>query len=165
MTPTPEDEDRIFMAQALELARTAGAAGETPVGAVVTHNGIVVGAGHNRSIADHDPSAHAEMLALRAAGLRLGNYRLPGATLYATLEPCPMCVGALIHARVARVVFGAHDPKTGALGGALNLAAHESHNHRFEVLGGVLAEAAAELLRAFFRERRRNARPVGGARP
>ena len=147
-------DDPDFMIRALALARAAGEVGEVPVGAVLVKDGIVVGEGHNHPLSTHDPTAHAEILALRDAGRRLGNYRLPGTTLYVTLEPCCMCVGALIHARVERVVFGAFDPKTGALGGALDLAAHGSHNHRLRVQGGVREQEAADLLRAFFRERR-----------
>ena len=142
------------MGRALALAERAEAAGEVPVGAVLVSGGEVVGEGWNHPIAARDPTAHAEIQALRQAGQRLGAYRLPGTTLYVTLEPCPMCVGALIHARVARVVFGAADPKTGACGGALDLAAHPSHNHRLQLTGGVLAETCAEGLRRFFRARR-----------
>ena len=142
------------MRRALALAQRAADAGEVPVGAVVLHDGEVLGEGWNHPIAACDPTAHAEIQALRQAGQRLGAYRLPGTTLYVTLEPCPMCVGAMIHARVARLVFGAHDPKTGACGGALDLAGHPSHNHRMEVAGGVLADSCAELLRRFFQARR-----------
>lgn len=147
-------DDPDYMARALTLARAAGEMGEVPVGAVLVKDGVVVGEGHNHPLGSRDPTAHAEILALRDAGQRLGNYRLPGTVLYVTLEPCCMCVGALIHARVQRVVFGAFDAKTGALGGALDLAAHGSHNHRLQVLGGVMEREAAEMLRAFFRERR-----------
>lgn len=146
--------DEALMWRALELAERAASAGEVPVGALVAAAGDVVAEGWNRPIAAHDPTAHAEILALRGAGEALGAYRLPGTTLYVTLEPCAMCVGALIHARVTRVVFGASDPKTGALGGMLALHEHPSHNHRLAVTGGVLAEACGERLRAFFRERR-----------
>ncbi|EAR20412.1 tRNA adenosine(34) deaminase TadA [Nitrococcus mobilis] len=154
------DQDQAFMARALELARRAQAHGEVPVGAVVVQRERVVGEGYNRPIATRDPTAHAEIEALRAAGQALGAYRLPATTLYVTLEPCAMCVGALIHARVARLVFGAHDPKTGACGGALRLIDYPSHNHRIALCGGVLAETCSEILRAFFRDRR-----VDGARP
>jgi len=143
-----------YLSRALALAEHAAAEGEVPVGAVVVVDGGVVGSGWNRPITTRDPSAHAEIVALRAAGQALGAYRMPGTTLYVTLEPCPMCVGAMIHARVERVVFGASDPKTGALGGMLALHEHPSHNHRLAVTGGVLAEACGERLRAFFRERR-----------
>ncbi|MFZ5579766.1 MAG: tRNA adenosine(34) deaminase TadA [Pseudomonadota bacterium] len=146
-----------WMRHALALAARAEAEGEVPVGAVLVREGEVIGEGWNRPIGTHDPSAHAEMLALRDAARRVGNYRLPGSTMYVTLEPCPMCVGAMIHARVQRVVFAAHDPKTGACGSAMDLPGHGSHNHRLVVEGGVLAEEAGEMLRAFFRARRTKA--------
>lgn len=150
-----EDIDRAWMAQALECAREAYARGEVPVGAVIVGpDGGVVAKGANAPIASHDPTAHAEILALRAAGHTLGNYRLPGCELYVTLEPCAMCIGALIHARVARVVFAATDPKTGACGSVFDLAGNARHNHRLNVSGGVLAEESAALLRRFFAERR-----------
>jgi tRNA(adenine34) deaminase len=148
------DEDARWMGLALALAARAEAAGEVPVGAVVVRDGEVLGEGWNRPIGATDPTAHAEIVALRAAADRAGNYRLPGSTLYVTLEPCPMCVGAMVHARVARLVFGASDPKTGAAGGAMDLVSHPSHNHRIQVTGGVLAARCAEHLRAFFRARR-----------
>lgn len=144
-----------FMHRALALADEAEAAGEVPLGAVVVLAGEIVGEGYNRPIASADPTAHAEVVALRDAGRRLGSYRLPGTVVYVTLEPCAMCVGAMIHARVARVVFGAPDPKTGACGGAFDLAAEPSHNHRLVVEGGLAEQACAERLRAFFRARRR----------
>lgn len=153
--------DAYWMEQALERARRAEAEGEIPVGAVLVKDGLLVGEGWNRPIGANDPTAHAEINALRDAAERLGNYRLPGTTLYVSLEPCPMCVGAMIHARVERVVFGAHDPKTGACGGALDLAHHPSHNHRLGVDGGVLAESAAGMLRGFFRLRRAQLRSKG----
>ncbi len=142
------------MERALALAREAAVAGEVPVGAVLVRDGALVAEGRNRPIADHDPTAHAEIVALRAAGRRLANYRLPGTTLYVTLEPCTMCIGALVHARVQRLVFGAPDPRTGAAGSVIDLARAPFHNHRLAVTGGVLAEASAELLRDFFRRRR-----------
>lgn len=142
------------MQRALELAAQAQAHGEVPVGAVLVHQDRIVGEGWNRPIATRDPTAHAEIEALREAGQRLGSYRLPATVLYATLEPCAMCVGALIHARIARLVFGARDSKTGACGGALHLIDHASHNHRIAVHGGALAEPCSELLRGFFRDRR-----------
>ena len=145
------------MQRALNLARLAGAAGEVPVGAVVVIDGQVVGEGHNRPIGLHDPTAHAEIRALREAAQRLGNYRLPEASLYVTLEPCAMCAGAILHARLARVVFGAADPKTGACGSVLDLFGETRLNHQTRVTGGVLAGPCGELLRAFFRERRRGA--------
>ena len=143
------------MRQALDCAREAYARGEVPVGAVlVDENHEVLARAANRPIASHDPTAHAEIAALRAAGQKLRNYRLPGCTLYVTLEPCAMCVGALVHARIARLVFAAADPKAGACGSAFDLAAEKSMNHRIEVTGGVLADECAELLRRFFVERR-----------
>lgn len=146
--------DRQWMARALELAARAEAEGEVPVGALVVLDGKVIGEGWNRSISQHDASAHAEIMALRDAGKRKANYRLPASTLYVTLEPCAMCVGAMIHARVERLVFAASDPKTGALGGAFSLPDLHAHNHVLQVQGGVLSEQAAEMLRSFFRKRR-----------
>jgi tRNA(adenine34) deaminase len=141
--------------QALACARDAEALGEVPVGAVIADaSGAVVARAANSPIARHDPTAHAEMLALRAAGRALGNYRLPGCVLYVTLEPCSMCVGALVHARVARIVYGAADPKTGACGSAFDLAANAKMNHRIDVTGGVLAEECSVLLKRFFAARR-----------
>lgn len=142
------------MREALALARQAAEAGEVPVGAVVVKDGVIVGRGMNRPIAGHDPSAHAEIAALRDAGQRLQNYRLVGCTLYVTLEPCAMCVGAMLHARVARVVFGASDPKTGACGSVINLFEEERLNHHATVEGGLLAEESADMLKAFFASRR-----------
>ena len=142
------------MRRALELAARAEAEGEVPVGAVVVRDAEVIGEGFNRPIGLNDPSAHAEILAMREAGQAAANYRLPGCTLYVTLEPCPMCVGAMIHARIERLVFAATDPKTGALGGAWDLTGVHPHNHVMQVEGGLLAEEASELLRAFFRKRR-----------
>jgi tRNA(adenine34) deaminase len=147
-------DDAEFMRRALTLAHHARDAGEVPIGAVVVNNGEIVGEGWNQPIRSHDPSAHAEMVALRAAAVQLRNYRLPGTTLYVTLEPCAMCAGAIVHARVARVVFGALDPKAGAGGSVYNLLASEKLNHRAEIAPGVLGEECGELLRAFFRERR-----------
>ena len=143
------------MRRALELARHArDAEHEVPVGAVLVHAGVVVGEGWNRNITLHDPTAHAEIQALRAACSKLANHRLPDATLYVTLEPCVMCAMALIHARVARVVYAASDPKTGAAGSKFDTLISAQHNHRVEVLGGVLADESALLLREFFRARR-----------
>lgn len=150
----PDAFDGEMMGRALELAGRAAAAGEVPVGAVLTLEGSVVGAGHNRSIAQNDPSAHAEIVALREAGSKVGNYRFPGATLYVTLEPCLMCVGAAVAARVERVVFGTADPKAGCLGGAYDAGELTFLNHRFAVTPGVRAEQCGALLREFFRERR-----------
>jgi len=146
--------DETFMRAALEQARLAGACGEVPVGAVVVRDGEIVGRGFNQPIRGHDPTAHAEVMALRDAGARLGNYRLPGCTLYVTLEPCAMCSGAIMHARIARVVFGAHDPKTGVAGSVIDLYAEKRLNHHAEVAGGVLAEECGQLLSGFFAARR-----------
>lgn len=143
-----------FMAEALALAADARQAGEVPVGAVVVREGQIIGRGFNAPISLHDPSAHAEIQALRAAAQALGNYRLAGCTLYVTLEPCAMCAGAIQHARIARVVFGASDPKTGACGSVVNLFAEPLLNHHTKVEGGMLAQQCGELLTAFFRERR-----------
>ena len=150
--------DTLWMARALELARLAEQDGEVPVGAVIVLDGVVIGEGRNRMIGSHDPSAHAEIDALRDAGRRAGNYRFPGATLYVTLEPCVMCAGALIHARVARVVYAATDPKTGAAGSMFDTLCSDRHNHRIEVSNGVLAEEASAMLSTFFRNRRSSAR-------
>ena len=142
------------MRAALAEAERAAAAGEVPVGAVVVVGGEVIATGHNCSISDSDPSGHAEIVALRAAATHTGNYRLPSATLYVTLEPCVMCVGAIVQARVGRVVFGAYDPKAGALGSATDLSDSSALNHRFEINGGLLAEESQQLLRDFFGSRR-----------
>ncbi len=147
-------DDEPFMREAYALAEAAAAAGEVPVGAVVVKDGVVVGRGSNRPIGTHDPTAHAEIVALRDAASRLANYRLTGCELYVTLEPCAMCVGAMLHARLARVVFGAGDPKTGACGGALALSAESKLNHQTAFEGGVLAGPCGDLLRRFFAERR-----------
>jgi tRNA(adenine34) deaminase len=147
-------DDEFYMREALALAQQAWAAGEVPVGAVVVLNHEIVGRGFNAPISRHDPSAHAEMMALRDAAQALQNYRLPGVTLYVTLEPCAMCAGAMLHARVARVVFGAADLKTGAAGSVLNLFDETRLNHHAELGGGVLAEECGALLSAFFAERR-----------
>jgi tRNA(adenine34) deaminase len=147
-------EDRQFMAKALELAEQAAAAGEVPVGAVLVLAGEVIAKASNAPIAGHDPTGHAEVLALRKAGEELDNYRLPNTTLYVTLEPCAMCAGALVHARVERLVFGAPDPQRGAAGSALDLLNHAAMNHRVTVLGGVMAEECGGLLRDFFQARR-----------
>lgn len=146
------DED--WMLHALELAHKAEAAGEVPVGCVIVRNGELVAEGWNQPIGSSDPTAHAEIVALRAAGHALDNYRLADTELYVTLEPCPMCVGAMLHARIKRVVYAAADPKTGALGGSYDLLDSMQHNHSFEVTGGVLAERSRQLLQAFFRRRR-----------
>jgi len=142
------------MRAALAQAELAAAAGEVPVGAVVVVGRDVIAAGHNCSVGESDPSGHAEIIALRAAATSRGNYRLADATLYATLEPCVMCVGAIVQARVQRVVFGAYDAKAGALGSATDLSDSKALNHRFEINGGVLAEDSSALLKAFFQSRR-----------
>ncbi len=142
------------MREALLLAHSAHDAGEVPVGAVLVKDGVVVGRGFNQPIGDHDPTAHAEIRALRAAASAAENYRLPGCTLYVTLEPCAMCVGAILHARLARVVYGARDPKTGACGSVVDLPAQAQLNHHTEFSGGVLADESAALLKAFFAARR-----------
>ena len=147
-------DDAKWMQEALVLARLAEAAGEVPVGAVLVKDGAIVGSGWNQPIGAHDPSAHAEVMALRAAAKLAGNYRLTGTTLYVTLEPCAMCAGALVHARVARLVYGAADPKAGAAGSVFNLAQTDKLNHRLEVTGGVLAEECGSLLKDFFSRRR-----------
>lgn len=150
-----ETADEAFMRHAIALARRAEAEGEVPVGAVLVANGEVVGEGWNRPISANDPTAHAEIMALRDAGRRLANYRLPDTTLYVTLEPCPMCAGAIVHSRVSRVVFGATDPKGGAAGSVFRLLPSDQRfNHYVQAEGGVLAEECADLLRAFFRARR-----------
>lgn len=146
--------DQRWMERALDLARVAEQDGEVPVGAVIVLDDAIIGEGRNRMIGSNDPSAHAEIDALRDAGRRAANYRFPGATLYVTLEPCVMCAGALVHARLARVVYAATDPKTGAAGSMFDTLLSDRHNHRIDVLGGVLAEQASEMLSAFFRARR-----------
>lgn len=148
------EEDARWMHHALALAQRAAAEGEVPVGAVVVKDGVVIGEGWNRPIAAHDPTAHAEIQALRAAALHIGNYRLTDTTLYVTLEPCAMCAGAMVHARVRRVVYGASDPRTGAAGSVFDLLQSVQLNHQAEVCGGVLAEECGALLREFFRARR-----------
>ena len=142
------------MRRALELAQVAEAADEVPVGAVVVRDGVIVAEGWNQPISAYDPSAHAEMVALRGAGQALHSYRLLDTTLYVTLEPCAMCAGAMVHARVRRLVFGATDPRAGAAGSVFNIVQHPALNHRIELTSGVLAEACGELLRGFFVARR-----------
>ena len=146
--------DLDFMQAALAEARLAGGAGEVPIGAVVIHEGGYLASGQNRVLRDTDPTAHAEIVALRAAAALLGNYRLSGCTLYVTLEPCAMCAGAMIHARIDRLVFAAADPKAGAAGTVLSVVNHPQLNHQMQVEQGILGDEAAELLRNFFRERR-----------
>jgi tRNA(adenine34) deaminase len=147
--------DAAMMREALSLAALAATQGEVPVGAVVVKDGRIVGRGHNAPISSHDPTAHAEIRALRDAAKALGNYRLGECTLYATLEPCAMCAGAIMHARIARLVYGAPDPKTGACGSVVDLFAEERLNHHAEVTGGVLAAEAGKQLSDFFAARRR----------
>jgi tRNA(adenine34) deaminase len=142
------------MTEALVLAAAASGSGEVPVGAVLARDGQVIARAANAPIGRNDPTAHAEILVLRAAGERIGNYRLTGTTLYVTLEPCPMCAAALVHARVSRLVFAAADPKTGAAGSIMNLVQDPRLNHRIEVVGGLMSERAATLLQDFFRARR-----------
>jgi tRNA(adenine34) deaminase len=153
-------EEKTYMEHALTLARRAMGDGEVPVGAVVvTNDGVIVGEGWNRPIGNQDPTAHAEVVALRDAASRLGNYRLNECTLYVTLEPCPMCAGAIVHARVKRVVYGATDPKGGAAGSVFDLLPTDQRfNHRVEVTGGLLQQASSDLLKDFFRQRRQQQR-------
>jgi tRNA(adenine34) deaminase len=146
--------DAEALALALEEARAAAAAGEVPVGAVVVENGAVVGRGQNRVLRDVDPTAHAEIVALREAAKKVGNYRLGGCEIFVTLEPCAMCAGAMIHARVARLIYAAADPKAGAAGSVLEVVNHPRLNHQMVVTSGELAEQSGELLREFFRQRR-----------
>lgn len=154
MQAISQDEDEIWMRAALDLAREAWNAGEVPVGAVVVADGKIVGRGYNQPITSHDPTAHAEVVALRDAAGRLANYRLPGATLYVTMEPCVMCAGAILHARVARVVYGAKEYKTGAHGSIMDVFAEPRLNHHCEIVGGVLADECAALISGFFESRR-----------
>jgi len=149
-----EGGDELWMKEALRCARRALDAGEVPVGAVVVHDGRIVGRGFNRNIIDHDPSAHAEMIALREAGAALGNHRLGACDLFATIEPCAMCAGALVHARIRRLIYGADDAKAGAVHSVMQVVNHPSLNHVMEVRGGVLAGECAALVQDFFRRRR-----------
>ena len=148
------EPDLVFMRRALELAQCAATEGEVPVGAVVVHEGRIVGEGWNQPIGSSDATSHAETAAIRVACKTLGNYRIPGASLYVTLEPCVMCSGAIMHARIGRVVFGASDPKTGACGSVVDLFAESKLNHHATVEGGVLAEESVALLKSFFAGRR-----------
>lgn len=147
--------DEFFMREALSLARAAECLGEVPVGAIVVREGIIIGRGFNTPIGESDPTAHAEISALRDAARNLGNYRLPGCELFVTLEPCAMCAGAIMHARISRVVYGARDPKTGVHGSVVDLFGVERLNHHARIEGGVLAEECSTLLSAFFASRRR----------
>jgi tRNA(adenine34) deaminase len=154
-----QQDEKAYMEHALVLARSAMAEGEVPVGAVVVSQGRIIGEGWNRPIGTHDPTAHAEIVALRDAAARLGNYRLSESTLYVTLEPCPMCAGAIVHARVRRVVYGAKDPKGGAAGSVFDLLPSDHRfNHRVEIEGGLMQQECSGLLKAFFRQRRINKR-------
>ncbi|QBE66451.1 tRNA adenosine(34) deaminase TadA [Pseudoduganella lutea] len=153
-----------FMREALVEAQRAWDLGEVPVGAVVVKDGVVIARGFNQPIAGHDPTAHAEIVALRAAAQALGNYRLPGCELYVTLEPCVMCSGAMMHARVAKVVYGARDPKTGAAGSVVDLYASAQLNHHTQAVGGVLDEECGKLLKAFFASRRAASRAARAER-
>ena len=146
--------DRQFMQQALDQAKLAAMAGEVPVGAVLVKDGKIISRGFNQPIGNSDPSAHAEMIALRSAAQLESNYRLPGTTLYVTLEPCIMCAGAMLHARVERVVFGATDPKTGAAGSVLNVFSEKQINHQTQVEGGIMSDECGQILRDFFKGRR-----------
>lgn len=150
----PLEADELWMEQALRAAQRALEAGEVPVGAVVVCNGQVVGRGWNRNLTDSDPTAHAELVALREAGAKVGNHRLEACELFATIEPCPMCAGAMVHARLKRLVYGAEDPKAGAVHSVVQVLNHPRLNHRMEVRRGVLAGRCAELLQSFFRARR-----------
>jgi tRNA(adenine34) deaminase len=147
-------DDLTWMELALAEARMAADVGEVPVGALVINNGEIVGRAGNRNLRDHDPTAHAEILALRQAAQHLGNHRLTGCTLYATIEPCAMCAGAVIHARIARLVYGAKDPKAGAAGSILEVINHPRLNHKMEVVSGVLGDRCSQILQDFFRRRR-----------
>jgi tRNA(adenine34) deaminase len=149
-------QDEAFMREALSLAEQAWQSGEVPVGAVVVKDGEIIGRGFNSPISKHDPTAHAEVMALREAAQNIGNYRLSHCTLYVTLEPCAMCTGAIFHARIARVVYGASDPKTGVAGSTINLYAEQKLNHHATIESGILAEECGSLLSRFFRERRQN---------
>lgn len=151
--------DMELMQIALSLAAEAAAQGEVPVGAIVVKDGVIIGCGSNAPISQHDPSAHAEIQAMRAAAKTLGNYRLVDCTLYVTLEPCAMCAGAIQHARIARLVFGASDPKTGACGSVIDLMAEQKLNHHTEVSGGLLADECGAMLSRFFAGRRKQKRP------
>lgn len=152
--PTPSPSHVYFMQKALEQAALAESLGEIPVGAVVVLNDKIIGEGHNRSITDNDPSLHAEMVAIRQAASHLGNYRLMGASIYVTLEPCSMCAGLLVHSRIGQLVYGAHDLKTGAAGSVMNIVQHPTLNHKMDVLAGVLGDKCSDYLSSFFKQRR-----------
>lgn len=152
--PVSLEEDQQWMQEALTLARQAESEGEVPVGAVLVQDRKILGQGSNRPIRHHDPSAHAEIQAIRHAGQQIGNYRFPGSTLYVTLEPCTMCAGAVIHARIKRVVFGAYDPRTGAVVSVATVLDQAYHNHKTSYQGGVMESECSELLRSFFAAKR-----------
>lgn len=154
MTASANIDDISYMQQALALAKLAAQQGEVPVGAIVVKNGEIIGRGSNAPIGLHDPTAHAEVIAMRQAAQHLGNYRLVDCTLYVTLEPCAMCSGAIQHARIAKLVFGANDPKTGACGSVVNLMSEPQLNHHTEVIAGLMAEECGAILSAFFKQRR-----------
>jgi tRNA(adenine34) deaminase len=158
MTNDRSSPDELLMEAALRAAQRALDAGEVPVGAVVVHNGQIIAEGWNRNLTGNDPTAHAEIIALRKAGAIVGNHRLGDCELFATIEPCAMCAGALVHARIKRLVYGAEDPKAGAVHSVMQVLNHPQLNHRIEVKGGVLAGRCAEMLQSFFRERRQNTR-------
>ncbi len=153
------EQDKIYMQAAIALAKQAAENGEVPVGAVVVKDGKIIGSGSNATIGLHDPSAHAEILAMRDAAKNIGNYRLVDCTLYVTLEPCAMCSGAIQHARIANLIYGASDPKTGACGSVINLMGEEKLNHHTSVTGGVLAEETGKILSDFFKQRRLSKKP------
>lgn len=157
---TKKMTDQDYMQIALALANQAALNGEVPVGAIIVKDDVIIGRGSNAPITHHDPTAHAEIIAMREAAQHLGNYRLVACTLYVTLEPCAMCTGAIQHARIARLVFGASDPKTGACGSVVNLMREAKLNHHTEVLGGVLAQHCGEVLSAFFKHRRQKIKPL-----
>ncbi len=152
--PSEPSPDELWMEEALRCAQRALESGEVPIGAVVVHAGVIIGRGWNSNIGEFDPTAHAEIAALRDAGATLGNHRLGNCDLFVTIEPCAMCAGAMIHARIRRLVYGAEDPKAGAVGSAMQVLNHKRSNHRIEVRSGVLAGRSAELLQTFFRNRR-----------
>lgn len=158
----PVSDDVAWMRLAINQALLASAAGEVPVGALVIRDGEIVGTGFNRNLADNDPTAHAEIVALRQAAARIGNHRLSGCTLICTIEPCAMCAGAMVHARIARLVYGAADPKAGAAGSILDIVRHPRLNHRVEVTAGVLAEHCSQLLKDFFTSRRKGQDELAG---
>jgi tRNA(adenine34) deaminase len=160
--PSEMKSDELFMEEALREAQRALEGGEVPVGAIVVWDGVIVGRGGNRNLADSDPTAHAEIIALRAAGATIGNHRLEGCEVFATIEPCAMCAGALVHARLKRLIYGADDPKAGAIRSVMQVLNHPSLNHRMEVRSGVLAGRCADIVQVFFRRRREEKSSVFG---